>query len=67
MYAGACVYQKKAVNLQRQTNRFDATLLILNFWFMRTKLLALVLGALLTIPTMLQAEEGALVGQSIVQ
>ena len=62
-----CACRQKAVILQRQTNRFDATLLILNFWFMRTKLLALVLGALLTIPTMLQAEEGALVGQFIVQ
>lgn len=34
---------------------------------MKKSLLALVLGALLTIPTMLQAEEGALVGQFIVQ
>ena len=34
---------------------------------MRKSLLALVLGTLLKIPTMLQAEEGALVGQFVVQ
>ena len=34
---------------------------------MKRAFIALVLGALLTIPTMLQAEEGALVGQFVVQ
>ncbi len=34
---------------------------------MKRTFIALVLGALLTIPTMLQAEEGALVGQFVVQ
>ena len=61
MYAIFCTYQQKAVILHRQTKECLAVLFFFNVFktimFMKTKIIALVLCAILTMPCMLRAEE----------